>query len=140
MFRTKVKFSASQTPEHRKAHADHWRREDARRHAINDGLGFWRACGKASCRRNRTCSGDMHACFEKRWAEVPEDQKEYLRGCIMASRGGDLPVDAIHRAGLAARDKFLNDMKRQEPVSAQRPQAEPAGATPPAPDVRIRRL
>ena len=75
MFQTKVTFAPGQTPEQRKAHAAHWRREDARRRAINNVLGFWRVCGKPPCRRNRTCSGDMHACFTRHWPAVPEERE-----------------------------------------------------------------
>jgi hypothetical protein len=140
MFQTKVTFAPGQTPEQRKAHAAHWRREDARRRAINNGLGFWRVCSKPPCRRNRTCSSDMHACFTRHWSAMPEERKEYLRGCMMAARDGNLSKDAIHRAGLAARDKFLALTTRNETPSAQRLTVEPVAETPPAPDVRIRRL
>jgi hypothetical protein len=82
----------------------------------------------------------MHACFARLWPHVPQEQKEYLRGCITAKReDGDLAADAIHRAGLAARDKFLNERVRNEPA-AQRTSVEPAAETRPAPNVRIRRL
>ena len=43
---------------------------------------------KPLCRRNRTCSHDMHACFTRHWAPIPEDQKEWLRGAIVAKREG----------------------------------------------------
>jgi len=88
MFQTKVTFSENQTPEQRKAHAANWRREDERRRTINNAFGFWRICSKPVCRRNRTCSHDMHACFERHWRPIPEDQKEWVRGAIVAKSGG----------------------------------------------------
>ena len=142
MFQTKVTFFEGQTPAQRKAHAAHWRRQDAQRRTINNALGFWRLCGKPLCRRNRTCSCDMHACFERHWAQMPEEAKEYLRGCIQAARN-TRAVDEIDRAGMAARDKYLNQMERNEapparhsPVEAPQPSREMR----PDPDVRIRRL
>jgi hypothetical protein len=135
MFQTKVTFAVGQTPAQRKAHAAYWRREDARRREINNGLDFWRVCGKPRCRRNHTCSDDMHACFARLWPQVPQEEKEYWRGCITAARDGDHPsTDAIHRAGLAARDKYLNEVERS--IAAPAPAAEAR----PAPDARIRRL
>ena len=135
MFETKLTFAEGQTPEQRKAQADYWRRHDARRRGINDSLGFWRLCGKPQCRRNRTCSFDMHACFARHWAQVPEEDKEYLRGCITAACGGVRGLDALDRAGLAAREKYRDRMERSNapPVTAA-PEAAPD------PEVRIRRL
>ena len=135
MFQTKLTFIPGQAPEQRKAQAAYWRRQDAQRRGINDALGFWRVCGKPQCRRNQACSFDMHACFARHWAQVPEEDKEYLRGCITAARDGVRGLDALDRAGLAAREKYLDRMDR-----SNAPPATPAPAASPAPDVRIRRL
>jgi hypothetical protein len=84
---------------------------------------------------------DMHACFERNWALVPEEEKEYLRGCILAMReGGRLSPQALHRAGLARREQYLKQMERNELPSAPRSLIAPSGETLPAPDIRIRRL
>jgi hypothetical protein len=121
MFRTKVTFAENQTPEQRKAHAESWRREDARRRIINNAFGFWRICSKPLCRRNRTCSQDMHACFERHWRPIPEDQKEWIRGAIVAKHEG-ASGDAVLRAADARRVEYLELQERMN-----------AGATPTAP-------
>jgi hypothetical protein len=138
MFQTKVTFSEGQTPEQRKAHAAHWRREDARRRAINNLFGFWRVCRKPQCRRSQTCSHDMHACFERHWALVPEADREYLRGGIMAKHDG-ATGDEIIRAAEARRAEYLKSL---EPASARavEPASSPSPVAAPRADVRIRRL
>ena len=138
MFQTKVTFSEGQTPEQRKAHAAHWRREDARRRAINNGLGFWRVCAKRQCRRGQTCSHDMHACFARHWALVPEADKEYLRGGILAKRDG-AAGDAIIRAAEARRADYLKSLEPAD-VRAVEPTSSPAAVASPPAHVRIRRL
>ncbi len=139
MFQTKVTFHESQTPEQRQAHAASWRREDARKRGINNLFGFWRVCGKGRCRRDRTCSHDMHACFERWWPRVPEEEKEFLRGCVIAARDGASAVGDLHRAGAAARENYL---KRTKQASSPEPQVSTRSevAAPPEPVVRIRRL
>jgi len=141
MFHTKVTFSENQTPEQRKAHAAHWRREDARRRAINNAFQFWRICSKPVCRRNRTCSHDMHACFERRWRAIPEDQKEWLRGAIVAKHGG-ANGDAVLRAADARRVEYLQLQERQNAGAAPSAplQGADGGGAAPMPTARIRRL
>ncbi len=141
MFETKVTFAEGQTPEQRKAHVAYWRRKDAQRRGLNNALGFWRLCGTPRCRRNRTCSGDMHACFARLWPLVPDEQKEYLRGCARAVNGdGDLSMDAVDRAGRAAREEYLKRMaERARPPAAVVP-VSPDVAIAPQPEARIRRL
>jgi hypothetical protein len=145
MFQTKVTFTERQTPEQRKAHAAHWRRRDAHFRRFNTALDFWRTCGKPVCRRQRSCAGDMHACFEHNWALVADEDKEYWRGCIMAARN-TRSIDEVHRAGLAAREAFLKHKERIEALLASSAPIRPADEAQPATDeradpvVRIRRL
>ena len=122
-----------------KAHAAQLRRDAAGRRVFNNIAGFWRVCAQPVCRRNRSCSGDAHACFKRLWPLMPEEEKEYLRACITAAQT-TRSAPAIHRAGIAARDEQL---KRQAQITA--PLAAPAmtnsaPATAAAPDVRVRRL
>ena len=140
MFQTKVTFSESQTPEQRKAHAGHWRREDARRRAINNAFGFWRICSKPLCRRNRTCSHDMHVCFKRHWEPIPEDQKEWLRGAIVAKHEG-ATGEAVARAADVRRAEYLQ--KQERPAARARavePASSPSSVAARPADVRIRRL
>ena len=139
MFRTKVTFTERQTPEQRRAHAAHWRRHDDTRRAQCNMLGFWRVCARPVCRRNRTCSHDMHACFERHWALIPEDDKEWIRGAILAARDG-ATGDAAARAADSRRDRYLRSLDaRSTPVMlASSSAATDESAS--APDVRIRRL
>lgn len=141
MFRTKVTFAENQTPEQRKAHAENWRREDDRRRTINNAFGFWRICVKPVCRRNRTCSHDMHACFERHWRPIPEDQKEWVRGAIMAKQEG-ASGEALRGAADARRAEYLQLQERMnagaEPTAPL--QGADAGNSAPTPNARIRRL
>ena len=138
MFQTKVTFHEGQTPEQRKAHAAYWLRKDTQQRGINNALGFWRPCGQPRCRRNQTCSGDMHACFARVWPLVPEDDKEYLRGCITAWRNDrSAPMVSVDRAGRAAREEYLGRMaERALPPEPPVPDV----AITPQPEARIRRL
>src|SRR4029079_9810309 len=138
MFQTKVTFSADQTPEQRKAHAAYWRNEDARRQRINNLLGFWRVCGKPICRRNRTCSDDMHACYARLWPLVPEENKEYLRGCILAARDG-AAADEIVRAAEARRADYLKSLEPNNGPAASPRRADDNPAARPV-EVRLRGL
>jgi hypothetical protein len=142
MFQTKVTFSKDQTPEQRKAHAAMCRREDERHRAINNAFGFWRICSKPICRRNRTCSDDMHACFERHWWPIPEDQKEWIRGAIVAKSGG-ATGEALVRAAEARRAEYLQMQERLNAGAGAPRESSPAadgGSAAPAVDVRIRRL
>jgi hypothetical protein len=141
MFQTKVTFSKDQTPEQRKAHAANWRREDDRQRIVNNAFQFWRICSKPVCRRNRTCSHDMHACFERHWRPIPEDQKEWLRGAIVAKSEG-ANADAALRAADARRAEYL---QLQERIGAGAAPSVPlrgadGGDAATTPTARIRRL
>jgi hypothetical protein len=138
MFQTKITFSEGQTPEQRKAHTAYWRRQDAQRRGFNNMLRFWRVCARPACRRNHTCSGDMHACFTRHWAMMAEDEKEWIRGAIKAGAGATLEQRA--RAADAARERYLKSIERANAPPAPCSPAEPAAAPPPSLGVRIRRL
>ena len=86
----------------------------------------------------------MHACFTRHWALVPEDQKEYLRGCLKALKHTKSP-DELHRAGVAAREAYLQHQARIDALFAASGQGKPVAAARPEPDAapsepRIRRL
>jgi hypothetical protein len=146
MAQTKVTLFDDKTPEQRKAHAAYLCRRDRAIRVFNDGLEFWQMCGRPLCRRNRTCSHDAEACFTRLWALMPEDEKEYWRGCIKAAKHTRVPAE-MHRAGEAARDACLKDKERIDALMAASAKAKPAAVPPPEaagvptePDVRIRRL
>ena len=134
----KQTFTDRKTREQGKAGASPLPKADESRRMFNNIVGFWRVCERPGCRRNRACLGDMHACFERLWPLVPEEEKEYLRGCIKAAQN-TRSRGAIHKAGIAARDACLRDTARLAAPAAA-PQAEPARASAPAPEVRLRRL
>jgi hypothetical protein len=141
MFQTKVTFAKDQTPEQRKAYAAGLRRRDERRRIVNNAFQFWRICSKPVCRRNRSCSHDMHACFERHWRPIPEDQKEWIRGAIVAKHEG-ASDEALLRAANARRAEYL---QMQERIGAGAAPGVPlqgadGGDAAPTPTVRIRRL
>jgi hypothetical protein len=80
MAETKLPFADWQTPEQRESTARLWRKQDAARRFQCNLMQFWRMCTKPVCRRNRTCSSEPDICFERNWALVPEDEKEWVRG------------------------------------------------------------
>jgi hypothetical protein len=118
---TQHPFAGTQTPKQRKAQAALTRERVAVRRAFNTMIGFWQVCEKPLCRRRRCCSHDVDECHRRHWPLVPEDEREYLRACIKAAKHTRSP-EAIHRAGIAARDA-----------------AQPAPAEI-LPDPRVRRL
>ena len=138
MARTKTKSSGGgPTAEQRKAQPAPSRQDENARRKFNDVAGFWRVCRQPLCRRRHACSRDSQACFTRHWRLVPEDEKEYLRACLRAANDTRSP-DAIHRAGIAARDACL---KRQDKIAAMSARPTPsANDGPPAPDARVRRL
>jgi hypothetical protein len=81
----------------------------------------------------------MHACFERWWPRVPEEEKEFLRGCVIAARDGASAVGDLHRAGAAARENYLK-LTEQAPSPEPQVSTRSEVAAPPEPVVRIRRL
>jgi hypothetical protein len=138
MFQTKLTFTAGQTAEQRRAHAAYWRRQDVWRRNINNLFGFWRVCRKPQCRRSQTCSHDMHACFERLWPLVPEADKEFLRGGILAKCDG-AAGDEIIRSAEARRADYLKSLEADTAPAAPPPRADDNQAASPV-GVRIRQL
>ena len=73
------KFPSWQTPAQRRAQADIWRRNDESVRALNRALAFFRLCRHPGCRRGSDCKGDVHQCFARHWALLPENEKARLR-------------------------------------------------------------
>jgi hypothetical protein len=126
------------TPEQRAA-GERWaRKHEADGRIRCNAMRFWRMCETPRCRRQRSCSGDPQACFERHWALFPDDLKEWIRGVIVAAHAGATPEQRA-RAGEARRMEYL---KLQEAKGAR--VAEPI--TPPDADAdqpaktRIRQL
>ena len=136
---TKHPVNDSQTPAQRKAHEASLRERVAVKRVMNNVLGFWLACGKARCRRNRVCSGDPNACFQQLWPLVPEEEKEYVRACIKAARNTRVP-EAIQSAGVAARDACLKRMENAATPPTARDAAQPVREVASDPEIRVRRL
>jgi len=142
MFRTKPKFADWQTPEQRAATVRIARQHDERLRTYCNMMSFWSMCAKPVCRRSRTCSGNMHACFRLHWAEVTEDDKEWVRGALLARRAGVTGVEALARAAdahLADYLKWLESPSAKAAAPASSPEPDASGSAPSA-DVRIRRL
>ena len=131
-------LAGSQTPARRKAYEAFLRDRETGKRMFHNMLGFWRVCGKPLCRRNRACTGDVDACFQRFWPLVPEETKEYVRGCIRAAQHTRDPQE-IGRAGMAAHDACLKRLaktrrRRSRRMRRSRPERQSA------PDVRVRRL
>lgn len=69
-------------------------------------LKFWRRCETVRCRREHGCAGDPDACFERGFAALSEDWKEWLRGAVEARMSG-ASAGEIARAGNARRAAYL---------------------------------
>jgi hypothetical protein len=82
----------------------------------------------------------MHACFERHWRPIPEDQKEWIRGAIVAKHEG-ASDEALLRAADARRAEYLQMQERLNAGAAvaSSPTAD-GGDAAPAPTARIRRL
>jgi hypothetical protein len=138
MFYTKPLLDDRQTPEQRAYTVRQQRRDDDRRRALCNILEFWRHCEKPLCRRNRTCSGDMHACFARRWELLDEDWKEWVRGALLAMQSG-ARGEELCRAADARRAEYLACLERTKAAAASPQASAPATPSPP-PGARIRRL
>jgi len=115
-----------QQQERRPSAAERQREYDEYRRNFNNALKFWRMCTEARCRRARGCVGDMHACFERHWAMIPEAAKVWFRTAIKARVAGH-PAQEASAIGDAA-------VKRWEEIMASGGAAVPAAASPAAPD------
>ena len=91
------------------------RREELCKRYQCDLMQFWRHCRDAPCRRKRACTGDPHACFDRGFAAMSGEDKEWLRGAIMATLKG-----AGTRAELVRRiDEEIAATRRAKPVDLQ---------------------
>ncbi len=75
------------------------KRESAQR-KLWTGLKFWEVCPERQCLRARSCRGDVNACRDRFWPQVPKDIKVWLQAAIKARRDGMSPEDA-NRVGQA---------------------------------------
>jgi hypothetical protein len=99
------KPAAPPTPKQRKTQGRSVR-YNARCLALCNSLEFWQRCHVGACRRNRSCRGDMHACFARHWRAVPEDVMVFVRARLDASEQGLAPAAAV-RAAIEARTRHL---------------------------------
>jgi len=81
------------------------RQDDYGRWLNNDIFEFWRACKEPRCRREHSCSGDLHACSARRWAAIPEEEKVWFRAGMKAIIAGASFEEAV-RMGEAERDRW----------------------------------
>ena len=86
--RTTPTLSGEETPERRALSERESRKREATQRKRCDLLKFWRMCATAQCRRNHACSGDPDACFRRHWSLMPEQEKEWIRGAILAAGQG----------------------------------------------------
>ena len=102
------------------------RRANDLRHSCNL-FRFWLACPDKVCARNKSCSGDAHACHDRFWPLVPERLKFEYRGMIVALNDGLSREEAVR--------KVQADWERMEALArelGQGPAAESvASAAPP---------
>ena len=105
---------------------------------LNDALRLWQSCERPACRRRHRCSHDAHACFQRHWSVMPQEEKEYWRAAFKAGKTTRSAED-MHRAGLAARAACLNTQAPIDKPSAAPAEIQPA-STAPTLDAHIRRL
>ena len=72
-----------------------------------DLIGCWQGCTNVDCRRSQTCTGDPQFCFDRGWAAMPEDLKEFVLGGAEAAFNGVRANDQIIRAAHARRAEHL---------------------------------
>ncbi len=95
-------------------------------------LRFWEVCADKRCKRARGCAGDVEACFDLFWPQVPEDLKDEMRQAIVLVRDGMSPRQAMTEARefAAQRRRIAQEMAARE--------AAPCAAPPPAESAPIR--
>jgi hypothetical protein len=98
----------------------------------SDLLQFWRCCPDARCRRKRTCKGDPDGCLGRGLAAMSAQDREWLRGAIMATVKGAGSLEELVRGTgeeiAAARSAKPMDIQVLADCLAQL-LAEPAGAS-----------
>jgi hypothetical protein len=107
-------------------------REGQRLRYQSDLLQFWRRCADARCRRKRTCKGDPDGCLGRGLAAMSGQDREWLRGAIVATvKGAGTMEELVRGTGEAiAAARCAKPMDIQE-LAAWLAQllAEPAGAS-----------
>jgi hypothetical protein len=108
-------------------------REGLRKRYQSDLLQFWRRCPDAPCRRKRTCKGDPDGCLARGLAAMSGQDREWLRGAIMATvKGARTMEELVLGTGEAiAAARRAKPMDIQELATWLKTQllAEPAGAS-----------
>jgi hypothetical protein len=80
-----------------------------------DLLQFWRHCRDTPCRRKQACIGDPSACFDRGFASMSGEDKEWLRGAIMATvKGASTKGELIRRI-----DQEITAARRAKPMNCQ---------------------
>jgi hypothetical protein len=74
-------------------------------------LEFWRMCGRKPCKRHKACHGDAKACWDRHWAILPEEFKEYLRLAIKF-RAADMSAEEADRAATAEMARIAERLRR----------------------------
>ena len=120
--------------EKKRAQAQAQRDNEARRRQEIEGrrglcthLRFWQFCADRRCKRARQCAGDVEACFNHFWPQVPEDIKAEIRQAILFMRDGMPPRQAASEARA-----FVAQRKRIEQETMAREAAR--RVAPPEPD------
>jgi len=85
---------------------------------------FWLACTGRACFRNKSCSGDAHACHDRFWPLVPERLKFEFRGLLQALNDGLSAEEATR--------KVQADWERMEALARELGQGPAAGSLAPA--------
>jgi hypothetical protein len=108
-------------------------REGLRKRYQSDLLQFWRRCPDARCRRKRTCKGDPDGCLSRGLAAMSGQDRERLRGAIMATVKGARSMEELVRG----MDEEIAAARCAKPMDIQalaagltRLLAEPAGSSP----------
>jgi hypothetical protein len=57
----------------------------AQRRRYCNAFKLWQRCGRGSCKRSRTCSGDPTACLARSIANIPREQQADARAAILAA-------------------------------------------------------
>jgi hypothetical protein len=131
------------TAEQRKWQEENLRAHDARKRMMCNTFRLWEVCDAPACRRAHSCVGDMHACFERQWAAIPEEEKAWLRAGIKARAAGLSSAEAARAADaeVARHNELMASLNARvsrgavaSPISDA---ASQQGNEPPAPRIRL---
>ena len=110
------------------------------RRLVNNIFLFWVACEDGACKRVKACAGNPHDCFMRWWRWVPERHKAHYRAYVRALADGGTH-DEAQRYATAEVERLADHIARVEAEqdarfdalkAAERAEADPAIATPPA--------